>query len=144
MPPVIAIPGVGVPVAVTLNVPGDSTVNVVEDRLLIWGATGVPTGVTITVPEASLVPAAFVAVTEQVYCMSLVRLATVIGETVLLPDPLGVHEALKLVTGLPPLFAFGVKASAAWRLPGVAVPIVGMPGATAVMVTLCVTCSAAL
>ena len=59
--------GVGVPVAVTVKLPADNTVNVVAFKLVILGATGVAAGVTITVPEATPVSmAALLALTEQV------------------------------------------------------------------------------
>ena len=144
VPPEWAMPGVGVPVAVTVKLPDERTVKVVAFALVICGATGVLTGVTITESDGPLVPAALVAVTVHVYGVSLRSPVTVTGETVLLAAPLGVHVALYPVTGLPPLFAGGENAMAAWRLPGVAVPMTGALGAVAVMATSCVTCKAAL
>ena len=47
--------------------------------VLIVGAPGGPVGVTVTPDDASLVPALFVAVTEQVYVLPFCRFVTVIG-----------------------------------------------------------------
>ena len=44
----------------------------------------------------------------------------------------------------PPVLAGGVKAIDAWVLPGVAMPMVGAPGAVAAIATFCVTCTAGL
>ena len=54
-PLVRAMPGFGVPVAVTLNVPKESTVNDVAFVLVIAGGSGVAVGVTMTVPDTLLV-----------------------------------------------------------------------------------------
>ena len=47
--------------------------------------TGTRPGATLTVPEAALLPAAFVAVTEQVYVTPLVSPFTVMGEPAPVP-----------------------------------------------------------
>ena len=94
-PLVSAMPGIGVPLAVTEKLPAANTVNEVALALVKAGGTGVAVGVTITEADTLLVkPAALVAVTEQMYCVPLVKLVTVIGETELLPAPLGVQAAL--------------------------------------------------
>ena len=55
------------------------------DTVPIVGAPGTVRGVTDTVPDAAPVPAAFVAVTEQVYAVPFVRPDTVIGLAVPVP-----------------------------------------------------------
>ena len=69
--PVTERVGAGVPVAVTVKVLADKTLNVVALALVICGATAAALGVTMTVPDAPLVPVPLVpgplvAVTEQV------------------------------------------------------------------------------
>ena len=56
-------------------------------------------GVTVPVPDEALVPAAFVAVTEQVYSVSFVSCGTVTGLLVpvavfAVPPAVGVHDAV--------------------------------------------------
>lgn len=84
----------GVPVAVKLNDPFVPTLKLVLAALENVGATGVGVGVTITVPEAVLLPTVLVALTEQVYCVPLASPITDIGDTELLPVPLGVQLAV--------------------------------------------------
>ena len=105
------IVGNGTPEAVTLKLLAESTVKLVDAALVKLGATGVFCGVTITVPEAGPGPAALDAVTEQVNCTPLLMLPTetMIGDALLLPDPLGVQDALYCVMELPPLLAGSAK-----------------------------------
>jgi hypothetical protein len=87
--------GVGVPVAVTVNVPATPFVNVVVFALVMVGGTGVGVGVTGTVPDAAPGPTELVALTEQVYGVSLVRPVTTIGDVAPLPvTPPGLHVAV--------------------------------------------------
>lgn len=64
--------GVGVPVAVTVNVPGVPTVKVVAAALVNTGVTGVGDGVKELLTPAGPVPPGPVAVTEQVSAVPFV------------------------------------------------------------------------
>ena len=75
----------------------------------------------------------------------MVKPLTVTGEV--LPDPVKLpvlQVAVYSVIGLPPLLAGAVKAIEACISEPLAAPMVGAFGAIALIVTLCVTCSAAL
>ncbi len=63
--PLTLTDGAGVPVVVTVNEPGDPTVNVAAAPLVTAGATPGSCGVTLTDAEDAPVPAALVAVTLQ-------------------------------------------------------------------------------
>jgi len=83
-------------------------------------------------PDTTLVPIAFVAVTEHAYVASFVKAVTRIGLVALLAEPDAppvddMHDTSKRTTGLPPS-APGVNATDAAALPGVAAPIVGASG----------------
>jgi hypothetical protein len=88
-------------------------------------------GVTLTAPDAALVPAAFVAVTLQLYAVPLVSDVTPIG---LLPPvpvrvaPPPVHDTVYAVMLAPPFDDGAVNAILADAFPAVAVPMVGAPG----------------
>ena len=77
-----------------LNEPGWPTVNVAVLMLVIVGAVGVGAGVTITGSDGGLAPTLLVAVTVQAYVTPLVRPAMAIGETMPVPKPVGVQEAV--------------------------------------------------
>ena len=81
--------------------------------------------------DAVLVPAAFVAVTVNVYAIPFVRPRTVIGED----PPVAVWPPLEVtvyeVIAEPPLLTGAVNVIVAWPFPTVAVPIVGAPGTVA-------------
>ena len=74
----------------------------------------------------------------------MVRPVTATGEALPLPVPLGVHVVLYWLIGLPPLLGGGVKPTLTCMSDPVPIPIVGAPGATALMVMLCVIWVAAL
>ena len=82
--PVSESNGAGVPLAVTANVPGAVTVKLMLPALVMIGAVGVDTGVTIAVPEGGPMPITLMALTKQVYGVSLTRPMTVTGDTALL------------------------------------------------------------
>ena len=85
-------------------------------------------GVTATVPDATLGPAAFVAMTEHVYIVLFESPETTIGDAVFeAVKPPGMQVAVKLVIALP--FAEpGVKLIVAAPLLGKAVPMTGAAG----------------
>src|SRR5664280_1735427 len=94
------------------------------------GALGFAVGVTaVLADEASEVPAALVAVTVNVYGLSLVRPATVAvrAPPVVAVAPPGVAVTVYPVIGEPPLLAGAVHDTTAWALPAVAVTPVGAP-----------------
>jgi len=93
---------------------------------------GPDTGTTLTVPDAAPVPTALVAVTEQVYDVPAARPVTVTGDAAAVPVKApGLQVAVNPVIAEPPFDAGGVKLMEAWPLPGVAMPMVGAPGAVA-------------
>lgn len=72
-----------------------------------------------------------VAVTEQLYAVSLVRPVTLIGLAVPVPvrvAPPPMQDTVKEVIGEPPLAAGAVKAIDALPLPTVPAPMTGAPG----------------
>ena len=99
---------------------------------LMVGGPGTVAGTTFTVADAAPVPAAFDAVTEQLYTVPLVSPVTLIGDAPpgaeILP---GLQIAVKPVIALPPLLAGGEKAMLATVLPAVAAPITGAAGTPA-------------
>jgi hypothetical protein len=104
------------------------------------GAPGGPVGVTDTPADASLVPALFVAVTEQEYVVPFVRFETVIGLAVPVPvrvaAPVAEQVTVYPLMVAPPSFAGAVKEISAVELPAVAAPMAGASGFTAGSVPL--------
>jgi len=100
------------------------------------GAAGTLAGVkALDACDAPLVPAAFVAVTVQVYASPFVKPDTTTGLAAFDPVPgvpvvTGAHVAEKFVMRLP-LLAPGVNATVADPFPGVAVTLAGAAGAAA-------------
>lgn len=96
------------------------------------GGAGGADGVTLLEgadPEPA--PSAFVAITINVYAVSLVRPVTVIGLAVpVAVIPPGVETTVYPVIGLPP-FDGAVKLTVACALPGTAFTAVGAPGRVA-------------
>lgn len=90
------------------------------------------TGVTFTLLEAAPVPAAFVAVTLQLYCTAFVIELTMIGLVVPVPvrvvSPAAVQVTVYPVIAEPPFDAGAVNEIVACAFPGLPVPIVGAPG----------------
>ena len=82
------------PLAVTAKFPALKTVNAAALALVNCGGTGVFNGVTISAFDAGPAPAELVAVTVQVYWELLVNPPMEMGDTLLLPAPLGVQVAL--------------------------------------------------
>src|SRR5690242_16617248 len=88
------------------------------------GAPGTVIGVTLADgADAALVPAAFAAVTVNVYAVPLVRpviVALVAGAATLTDKPPGAAVTVYPVIALPPLDAGAVHDTVAWALPAVA------------------------
>ena len=84
--------GAGEPLAVTVKLYATLKVPPGGAALVKLGALA---GVTLTVPDAALEPTAFVAFTEHVYVVPLVRPVTVTGETAPVPvSAPGLHVAV--------------------------------------------------
>jgi hypothetical protein len=88
--------------------------------------------VTFTLADAGPTPAAFVAVTLQLYCTAFVSDATPTGLTAALParvvSPAAVHVAVYVEIDEPPFDAGAVKVKLALAFPGVPTTFVGAPG----------------
>jgi hypothetical protein len=99
----------------------------------IVGAPGIVAGVTLfEAADAGPVPTPFVAVTVNAYAVPLASPVTVMvvqGAAHVAVNEPGDDVAVYEVIAEPPLLAGAVKATLAWALPAVAMPIVGAPGA---------------
>ena len=90
--------------------------------------------------DGAPVPAALVAITVNVYVVPLVRPVKVTGEAPpVAVTPPGLAVTVYPVIALPPVKAGGVNATVACAFSAFAVPMVGVPGATAFTVKLRVT-----
>jgi hypothetical protein len=97
------------------------------------GAPGSPIGVTLSDgADACEEPIAFIATTVNVYAVPFVSPYTeivLVNPVPILPS--GLDITLYPVIGLPPSLTGGVKLTAAWALPAVAVTPVGASGSAA-------------